>query len=308
MSFEVIIVGGSFAGQAAALQLARARRRVLLIDGKQPRNRFAAAAHGFLTRDGTAPAAIIAEAARQLAAYPTITQREGEVVTVGGTAGDFHVALADGSRENGARLILAGGVRDQLPGVTGLSERWGVSVLHCPYCHGYEHADRPLGVLAAGPQSLHQALLIPDWGPTTLFTQALFEPDADQTAQLAARGVRLERSPVEALLGTAPRLEAVRLADGRTLELAALFVAPRTELANDLAGQLGCQIEESPAGPRIQVDTMQRTSVPGVFAAGDASMAMANATLATASGVMAAGGSHHSLIHGPAEPPVQTPR
>lgn len=304
MSFEVIIVGGSFAGQSAALQLARARRRVLLVDKKEPRNRFARSSHGFLGQDGEAPAAIMAKAARQLSAYPTVVQVEGEAVAARREDHTFRVRLADGREELGARLILAVGVRDTLPAVEGLEERWGVSVVHCPYCHGYELGGGPIGVLASGPNAVHQATLVPDWGPTTLFTQGVFEPDAEQEALLAERGAAIERTPIVELLGTAPALQAVRLADGRTVELAGLFVAPKTALSSDLGAQLGCAFEDGPTGPFIRVDGRQRTSVPGVLAAGDAASAMTNATLAAASGAMAGFGAHQSLIFGePAERP-----
>lgn len=179
-----------------------------------------------------------------------------------------------------------------------MGERWGVGVLHCPYCHGYELNLRPIGVLATGPMAFHQAMLVPDWGPTTLFTQGLFEPDPGQRAGLQARGVTIEPTPVGELLGPAPALEAVRLTDGRLLRLSGLFTAPRTEPASDLAGRLGCAFKEGPTGPFIETDEMRRTSVPGVFAAGDAASPMPNATHAAAAGVTAAGAAHYSLIFG----------
>ncbi|WEX07686.1 NAD(P)/FAD-dependent oxidoreductase [Chelativorans sp. AA-79] len=298
MVFDVLIVGGSFAGQAAALQLGRARRRVLLVDAGRPRNRFAHASHGFLGQDGQPPSAIIATAAQQLAAYGTVERYEGEAVDAAPVDQGFRVSLTNGREEVAKRLILATGVRDILPALPGLQERWGISVLHCPYCHGYELDQRPLGVLVSGDTALHQAMLVPDWGPTTLFTQGIFVPTPDQQAGLAARGVTIEPTPVAELLGASPALEAVRLADGRTVELCGLFVAPQTVPASDLAERLGCAFKDGPTGPFIAVDGRQQTSVPGAFAAGDAASPMANATLAAAAGVMAAGGAHHSLIHG----------
>lgn len=159
---EVIVIGGSFAGLSAAMQLARARRRVLVIDAGRPRNRFAAHAHGFFGQDGKPPAQIVDEAAAQLAAYPTVQRIAGDVRMAERDAdGRFHVTLADGSRASADRLILATGIRDELPALPGLAERWGVSVLHCPYCHGYEVSGQRLGVLATHPLSVHQAILIP---------------------------------------------------------------------------------------------------------------------------------------------------
>ena len=296
MSYEVIIVGGSFAGLSAAMQLARARRRILLIDAGEPRNRFAKASHGFLGQDGVAPAQIMREGLRQLSAYPTVDFHHGRATGAEGERDAFQVTLDDGTVAEGRRLVLAHGVADSLPEVPGLSERWGRTVVHCPFCHGYEFGDRPLGVLATGPLGAHQAEMLPDWGPTTLFTQGLFTPEPEVQARLDRRGVTVETTPVAALLGDAPALEGVRLADGRVLQLAALFTAPRTAPNGGLAQALGCALEDGPTGPYIAADARQETSTAGVFAAGDAARAMHNATLASASGVMAGVGAYQSLM------------
>lgn len=294
MSNDAIVVGGSFAGLSAAMQLARARQRVLVVDSGLPRNRFAAAAHGFLGQDGRSPAAILREAGDQIMAYPTVRRIAGEAVSARAGDGGFAVTLADGREETGRRLVLATGVKDELP-LSGMQERWGRSVLHCPYCHGYEVRDQPLGVIAFHPLAVHLASLIPDWGPTTYFSQGRFEPDHTDGALLAARGVRIESTPVSELLGAEPELEAVRLVDGRVIPVRAVFVAPRTEVASPLARELGCTFEDGPLGAFIQVDDLKQTSVPGVYAAGDAATAMGNATLASAAGFIAGVAAHQSL-------------
>lgn len=294
--YDVIVVGGSFAGVSAAMQLARARRRVLLIDAGRPRNRFASHAHGFFGQDGVPPAQIVATATAQLLRYPTVTLVKGEARSAYGEAGNFHVELADGSHRRAERLILATGIRDKVPDLPGLEARWGISVLHCPYCHGYEVGDRRLGVLATHSLSVHQAILIPDWGPTTWFTQGIVEPNAEEAALLQARQVSIERTPVAEVLGDAPAIDALRLVDGRVIPIEALFVGAQTEMASDLADQLGCAFDEGPLGPLVRVDGLKATSVPGVFAAGDASTAMTNATFAAASGVAAGVSAHRSLI------------
>lgn len=295
MVHDAIVIGGSFAGLSAAMQLARARRQVLVIDSDLPRNRFADAAHGFLGQDGRPPQAILQEARRQLAAYPTVQFVAGRATEARADGSRFAVTLADGDVARAARLVLATGVKDELPPIPGLSERWGASVLHCPYCHGYEVANRPLGVLGDHPLSAHKAAMLTDWGPTTYFSQDAFEPDEAALALLAARGVAIERTPIVALLGKAPDLEAVRLADGRTAPLAALFVAPQVSMTNPLAEQLGCAFEQGPAGPYLRIDPRGLTSVSGVYAAGDAANPLHNATLASAAGVMAGFGAHQSL-------------
>jgi thioredoxin reductase len=294
--YDAIVVGGSFAGLSAAMQLARARKRILLVDAGKPRNRFSHASHGFLGQDGVAPLAIMREGTRQLAAYPGVSFLYEEALEASASDDGFAIHFADGSERHARRLVLATGVRDELPAVPGLQERWGNTVLHCPYCHGYEVADQSLGVLANHAMSAHQATIIPDWGPTTYFTQGRFEPDAEQLAHMLARGVTIERTPVVALLGEAPGLDGVRLADGRTIAVHALFTAPLTHMSSPLAMQLGCAFEQGPLGPYIRVDERKQTSVPGVFAAGDAASPMYNATMASAAGVMAGFGVHQSMM------------
>lgn len=298
MDHDAIVIGGGFAGLAAAMQLARARRRVALIDAAQPRNRFSRASHGFFGQDGRSPWEIVAAGRAELARYPSVTLVDGQVESAQPSDGGFRVRLAGGEELAAARLVLALGMRDELPAIPGVDERWGVSVLHCPYCDGYEHGDQPLGVLGAGPSSIHQALLIADWGPTTLFTQGNVEPDAEQSARLSARGVGVERAKVVDLLGRAPALDAVALEDGRRVPLEALFVAPKAHMVSDLPAALGCTFEDGPMGPYVRVDGAKLTSVKGVYAAGDLSNPMPNATLAAASGVLAGVSAHQSLIFG----------
>lgn len=299
MIHDVIIIGGSFAGLSAAMQLARARRDVLVLDTGSPRNRFAATSHGFPGQDGRSPAEIMARLRTDLDKYPTVRFRDAEAMSATRQEGGFQLSLPAGETVAARRLVLAYGVRDTLPGLPGLPERWGASVLHCPYCHGYELNRQPVGVLARDELALHQAMLLPDWGPTTLFTQRSFEPTADQLQALAARGVAVEEVPVARLLGPTPALAAVGLADGREIPLAGLFLAPRTAPASELGAMLGCETQEGPTGPYLVVDGMQATSVPGVFASGDLANPMANATLAAAAGVMAGVSAHRSLIFNP---------
>jgi thioredoxin reductase len=296
MPFDAIVVGGSYAGLSAAMQLARARRRVLIVDAGKPRNRFADAGHGFFGQDGRPPFAILDDARRLVLAYPTVEFVVDEVTAAADDAGGFVVTLASGRTERAARLVLATGVRDELPDVPGVKERWGHTVLHCPYCHGYEVADRPLGVLANHPISTHQGILIPDWGPTTYFTQGMYEPEPDDLAKMMARRTQIERTPIVELLGAAPELEAVRLSDGRVVPVHALFTAPRQSLASPLAERLGCEVEDGPLGPYVRVDGRQHSSVEGIYVAGDAAAMMHNATMASAAGVMAGVGVHQSLI------------
>ena len=296
---HVVIVGGSWAGLAAAMQLGRARRRVLIVDGGQPRNRFAHASHGYLGQDGVAPALILETFRAQVLAYPTVELRTGIAQAASQSDGGFTVTLGDGESVRAERVILATGVIDELPSIPGLAERWGRSVAHCPYCHGYEVSDLRLGVLASGEQAMHQAMLLPDWSAdVTLFTNGAFAPNDEELTKLARRGVRIESRPVEELVGSGTELSGVRVRDGDVVPLDTMFVQPRVRLASDLAEQLGCAIDEGPMGPMIRTDGMKETTVKNVFSAGDAARAPHSATFAAADGAMAGMAAHRSLIFG----------
>ncbi|MFW9082038.1 NAD(P)/FAD-dependent oxidoreductase [Pseudomonas sp. P2757] len=293
MVYDVIIVGGSYSGISAGLQLARARRKVLVIDAGQRRNRFAHASHGFLGQDGRDPAAIAEEARAQLLAYPTVEWLSQSAMQAK-AGGDGLVITAENGREFAARrLILATGVVDELPKVPGLAERWGQRVFHCPYCHGYELDSGPIGVLAASPVAIHQALMLPDWGPTTLLLNQAFEPDAEQLEKLAGRGVVIEREPV---LSVGGEQADVLLASGRVIKFAGLFTQPLTRMGSPLAAQLGCEFEAGPTGEFLKIDAMRETTVPGVFACGDAAVGAGNVAIAVGDGARTGGAVHQSLI------------
>lgn len=293
MIYDVIVVGGSYAGVSAAMQLARAHRFVLVIDAAQRRNRFAAMSHGFLGQDGNSPDAIADQARRQLLAYPSVTWHDASAVAAEKQADVISIATSDGLTFNARRLILASGVTDELPDIPGLAERWGRQVFHCPYCHGYELGKGNIGVLASSPLAIHQALMLPDWGPTTLFLNGAFQPDAEQSEKLAQRGVLLEQEQVVSIGGE--RLE-VTLASGHVITLAGLFVQPRTHLNNPLIKQLGLAVESGPLGDFLTVDQMRETSVAGVFACGDAAVAAGNVAIAVGDGARTGGAAHQSLI------------
>lgn len=302
-NYDAIVVGGSWAGLSAAMQLARARRRVLVVDTGQPRNRFAHTSHGFLGQDGRTPADILDTARAQVLAYPTAEFRADEAIRAtprdDEPSADFEIGLASGATVRGRRLVLATGVVDELPDVPGLRERWGRSVLHCPYCHGYEVAGRRLGVMAVSETSMHQALLLPDWSNNvTLFTNGAFDPTDEQRATLAGRGVVLDPRPLVEVVGDGERLAGVRVAgdDGTdVVALDALFTASRTRMASPLAEELGCAFDDGPFGPVIRTDAKKETTVPGVYAAGDAARVPHNATWASADGVTAGIYAHQSL-------------
>lgn len=299
MPYDAIIIGGSYAGLSAAMQLARARRSIAVIDSNTPRNRFAAASHGFFGQDGAAPRAMIAQAREKLLAYPNVRFIDGLAIRAHAIPAGFAIDLAQGDTLEAAKLVLAFGVVDELPDVPGLAGKWGKSVLHCPYCHGYEFKGQRLGVLSVMEKSVHQALMIPDWGPTTFFLNGGAMPDADMLDKLRRRNVSIEPAKVVALEGTETDLSGVRLEDGRVIELDAIFTGSRTRMASGIAEQLGCAFDDGMLGPVIRIDAMKMTTVPGVYAAGDIARGMHNATFASADGVMAGTALHQALIFEP---------
>jgi len=292
MLHDVIVVGGSYAGMAAALQLLRARRNVLVIDAGLRRNRFASHSHGFLGQDGADPAAIAAAARRQLEAYPTLDWIDGLATGASGGRDAFSVTTADGATHAARRVLFATGVADGLPSLPGLAERWGRSVFHCPYCHGYELGGGRIGVIATGPMSIHQAALLPEWGEITFFTNEKLALDPAARGDLERRGVAVEEAPVAGLEGHAD----VRLANGRLLSFAGLFTASRCAPATPIAEAMGCALIETPMGIQVRTDDAKETSISGVFACGDLARVPHSVSLAVGDGAWAGAQVHRSLV------------
>jgi thioredoxin reductase len=294
MNPDVLIVGGSYAGIAAGLILARARRPVTIIDAGSPRNRFASHSHGVLGMDGISGAELLKNARQQLLDYPTVRWLNAEAVRATASAEGVEVHTADGQMLTARKLLLATGIADQLPELPGMAERWGSTVLHCPYCHGYEVGGGSIGLLGGNPMSAGKAPLFADWGNVTFFSQGLPISD-EELAAMQQRSVQIETTPVVGLHGEQPTWLEVELADGRRIAQRALFVPAGQAMATPLVQQLGCALVESPLGVLIEVDMMKQTSVPNVHAAGDATT-VGNITLAMAEGVRAGIGVHHALV------------
>jgi thioredoxin reductase len=283
--YDVVVVGGGAAGLSGALALSRARRRVLVVDSGSPRNAPADAVHNYLGRDGTPPAGLLATGRAEVAGYG------GEIVagTVTGAKPDgdgFRVSLAGGAEVHTRRLLVTTGLVDELPEVPGVAGRWGRTVLHCPYCHGWEMRDQPVGVLATGPMAVHQALLWTQWtADVTFFLHTGPAPGAEERAQLAVRGVHFVEGEVVALQGDAD----VRLADGTLVPRRALVVTPRFVARSEVLESLGLHPVEHELGigTRIPADPSGATAVPGVWVAGNVADPMAQAISSAAAGLMA---------------------
>ena len=293
-AFHAAIVGGSYAGVSAGLQLARARRRVLVIDAGQRRNRFAAHSHGFLGQDGRPPQDIAADAQAQLRDYPNVHWVEGTAAQARALGHGFELHSAAGERFEASHLVLATGVVDELPPIEGLAERWGRSVFHCPYCHGYELQQGRIGVLARNEHAMHHALMLPDWGTVTLFVGGAFTPSEEQLSALQGRGVAVDVRRVRRLVERAT----VELEDGSHMVFDGLFTMSRTRPATPLAEQLGCALDESPMGLYVHTDPLKATTVPRVFACGDLARAAGNVALAVGDGALAGASAHRDMLFG----------
>ncbi|ASV83476.1 oxidoreductase [Ochrobactrum quorumnocens] len=293
---DAIIIGGSFAGLTAATYIARGRRSVRVIDAGKPRNRFAEHSHGFFAQDGSNPAAMLETARAQVLAYPSVEITKGQAIGGTGEIDEFSIELDTGETVRGRRLIFAFGISDELPNVPGLPERWGNSVIHCPYCHGYEFSGRKLGVLNLSPMSAHQAMLIAEWGPTTFYLNGGNEPDEATLLELENRGITIEPAKVVGLRGEGTSLSEIELADGRMTSVEALYIAPRNRLSSSLTEQFGCTLEEMPLGKTIKTDEMKATSVAGIYAAGDVTRGAHSVAWSVSDGVTAGVSAHRSLV------------
>ena len=268
-TYEVIVIGGGAAGLSAALVLGRARRHTLVVDAGEPRNAPAAHMQGFLTRDGMPPAEFLAIGREEIKGYGVELVRD-RVVDV---APGFAVTLASGRVLQARRLVVATGLKDEFPDVPGVAARFGKDVLHCPYCHGWEVRDQAFGVLATTPLSVHQALMVSQWSKdVTLFLHTVAESELsdDDLRRLAAAGVGVVPGEVAELVVTDDRLTAVRLADGTTHAREVVFTAPRAVPQNGLLERLGAEFQETPFGSYPVVDGNWQTTVPGVYAVGNA--------------------------------------
>ncbi|MFD5003579.1 NAD(P)/FAD-dependent oxidoreductase [Streptomyces mutabilis] len=282
--YDVVVVGGGAAGLSAALVLGRSRLRTLVVDAGEPRNAPSDHMQGFLTRDGMAPAEFLALGREEIARYGVELVRDRAVDVT--RDDDFTVSLAGGRSVRARRLIVTTGLKDELPQVPGVAERFGRDVLHCPFCHGWEVRDERFGVLATSPMSVHQALMVSGWSDdVTLFLHTVAEEELsdDDLRRLAAAGVKVVTGEVSGLRTENDRLTGVRLADGTVHDRSVVFVAPKAVPQTGLMERLGAELRETPVGAYPVVDPTGRTSVPGVWTAGNA-MGFAEQVVHAASG------------------------
>ncbi|MFI6088304.1 NAD(P)/FAD-dependent oxidoreductase [Streptomyces sp. NPDC051218] len=295
---DVLVVGGGAAGLSAALTLARARRSVLVVDSGEPRNAPADGVHGFLSREGLAPGELLRFGRDEVVGYGG--RIASDLVTGARRVGERFVVETAGGRSHVARrLLVTTGLVDELPDVPGVRERWGRDVLHCPYCHGWEVRDEPIGVLATGPKATHQALLFRQWSAdVTLFLHDAGELTDEQWEQLAARGIAVVDGEVVGLDVEDDRLSGVRLASGRRVPVRALAVAPRFEARGAALAGLGLKSVNHPmgVGSYVESDATGFTGVAGVWVAGNVTDLTAGVMVSAASGMTAATAINSDLV------------
>ena len=262
-SYDVLIVGGGAAGLTAALVLLRSRRSVAVVDAGAPRNAAASHMHGFLSRDGMAPAALLTAGREEIAGYG------GTVIdgTVAGIEPGFAVRLVDGRTLGARSILIATGLRDEIPAIPGVRERWGRDVLHCPYCHGYEVRDQPLGILGGSSEAIAHAVLIRQWSEDVILFPHTDSLTAQHRELLEARGVTVAAGTVSRLVVEHDRLQGIQLLGGAFVPRSAVFVRPRLRPNSALLTGLRCETDDQ---GRTRYDAGGRTTTPGVYVAGNA--------------------------------------
>lgn len=287
-TFDVLVVGGGPAGLNGALMLARSRRSVVVVDAGFPRNARAEGVHGLLGHDGLPPAELLKRGRDEVRRYGGHL-KTGEVTRLTREDGLFVAAIDDAGWVKARRVLVTTGLADTLPDIAGMEARWGHDVLHCPYCHGWEVRDKAIGVLASGSNSVHQALLFRQLSDDVLYLSHTWPPSEDEVAQLTARGIPIVQGEVTALEVAKDQLTGVRLASGELVRRAALVVSPRTLALARFLDDLGLEPAEHPSGlgQSILVDASWATTVPGVWAAGNATDPTAQVGTSAAAGAMA---------------------
>ncbi|WP_298045386.1 FAD-dependent oxidoreductase [uncultured Citricoccus sp.] len=293
---EVVVLGGGPAGLAAAVALARSCRSVVVVDAGEPRNAPAAGAHNLLGHEGIAPGELLARARTEAEAYG-VRIVPGRATGISGAVDDFTVEVDDGAcLVRARRVILATGLVDDLPDIPGVREGWGHTVLHCPFCHGWEVRDQQIAILARDEVAIHQAMLFRQLSDrVTVFLHEAPEPTEEQRDQMAALGIEAVRGRIERLVLEGSQVRAVELEDGSTFAADAAVIAPRFEARTELYEQLGGTIETTPFGRQVPADPRGMTAIPGVWAAGNANQLMAMVVGSAAAGVTTGAAVHGDL-------------
>lgn len=285
-TFDVIIIGGSYSGLSAGLALGRSLRSVLIIDSGKPCNRQTPHSHNFLTQDGQTPAAIAAVGRQQVEKYETVKFFSGLATGGRKTSSGFEIQTDSGRNFTARKLIFASGIRDIMPAIDGFAECWGISVIHCPYCHGYEVRNQPTGILGNGEYAYEFSSFILNWTrDLTVFTNGPTTLSEEQSAKLKGHNVKVVETEIQTLAHTNGYLDKIIFKDGTSIGVKALYARPDFEQHCPIPEMLGCEFTEE---GYIKIDSFQKTAVPGVFACGDNTTRMRSVANAVGMGTLAA--------------------
>lgn len=291
---DVIIIGGSYAGLSAAMALGRSLRNVLIIDSGLPCNRQTPHSHNFITHDGEIPANIAAKAKEQVMRYATVTFKKGLAVSGKKTDDWFQIETGDGDSYRGRKLLFATGVKDIFPAIEGFAACWGISVLHCPYCHGYEVRGEKTGIIANGDMGFEIARLISHWTKElTLFTNGPSQLSDFQKQKIGTHGIQVVETEISRIDHVNGYVRSVQLKNGERIALKAIYSRPALAQHCPIPVELGCEVTEQNL---LKVDAFQRTTVPGVYAAGDNATMMRSVSLAVAHGGFAGAAINKEMI------------
>lgn len=291
---EVIIIGGSYAGLSAAMTLGRAMRKVLVIDAGQPCNAQTPHSHNFITHDGETPAEITRKAKEQVLKYPTIEFLNDRVIAAEKSGALFDLKTASGKKLSTKKLVFATGLKDRMPDIPGFADCWGISVIHCPYCHGYEVRHQKTAMLANGNDAFHFAQILGNWTKElVLFTNGPISLDPEQQAQLTKHGVSWIETPVSHLIHTDGQLKSLVLKDGNEHAFNAMYARIPFDQHSGLPQELGCTLTEQGF---LQVDELQHTNIPGVYAAGDNTTMLRAVSQAVAAGMRAGASINYDFV------------
>ena len=283
--FDVVIVGGSYAGLSAAMALGRSLRRVLVIDSGSPCNRQTPHSHNFITQDGETPHAIASKARQQVSQYSTIKFVNDIAVNGEKTENGFRIKTQGGANFSGNKLLFATGIKDTMPNIKGFEACWGISVVHCPYCHGYELRGMKTGILANAEKAFHLASLVSNLtDDVTVLTSGRAQFNSDQTFKLNRHHIPVVESEVSEIEHNDGHARSVVFTDGTRMDFNALYAAIPFTQHSTIPVELGCEVTEN---GYIKIDSAQKTNIPGVFACGDNSNMMRSVANAVYSGNVA---------------------
>ena len=292
--FEAVIIGGSFAGMSAAMSLGRSLRKVLIIDNQQPCNRQTPHSHNFLTQDGKPPLEILAGARKQLEAYKSVEFMNDTAISGSKSEDLFEIKLQEYGIVKAPKLILAWGLKDNTSKIAGLADCWGISVIHCPYCHGYEVRNQPTAIIANGNEAFEYVKMINHWTKSlTLLTNGSSTLTEEQSQKIKSKGIRIIENEITKINHQAGKVTSVGLNDAEDFPVSVIYHRASFAQKSDIVTQLGCEIDEMGL---IKVNDFQQTNVKGVFAAGDNASPLRQVANAVAKGSLAGVMANRELI------------